>query len=664
MAVTGNAVAVEFRVDGQDQLNAALKSVKTQIGEVTEAAKAQAAAEEALAAAQAEMAAKQKAQVGMLKSLAGAGQQWTGALKSSAEGLGLVSEGLSKSLGILGPWGAAAGAALGVVTALWTKLSKPDDTKPSEDQLARLTEAYKKLGSAATLAKAEMMLQAEDAEKRSAEELVRSEQQIRSLEAEYEQRSRALAKAQDDIAAAGSEYLQRLAEDNAVAIASEVDGIKAKIDELRGYVATQKKAMSDEEQRQQQAEDEATDAAIRRQTIIDQNREDNAKREAARRQAEADAQKAQQDAEQARQRAIQSRQQQEQKLAAMIAEADKAEVAATGDALEAVKHEYAVKRAQAEKDFADAKLRAKALEQIERQRIVAVAKAEEDAQKKRDDLTKRAAGVTVSRSGPETEVGKVEQQWDQMRSKIVSESQQIAALMAEYEMQYTAEELESSTEYINLKNKQKDAVTALDEETQKYYARLAKAREDDKKKDEEATEEAIEARYGLTEAQKKAVKALDDGFSKMGEHADQFGAASQAITVAQMVASAVKAGADAIEYGAKSIAFFASGNPVAGAGMAAAAAGESAAAAAYIKGIADLGGSAPSQPSAGSAAASGGASAMTGSSGSGEDRDLTVNFSFEGSDHQIAGAIIRGMNMSSAQLGSQKLRKNVISSRR
>ena len=55
---------------------------------------------------------------------------------------------------------------------------------------------------------------------------------------------------------------------------------------------------------------------------------------------------------------------------------------------------------------------------------------------------------------------------------------------------------------------------------------------------------------------------------------------------------------------------------------------------------------------------------MTGSSGGGEDRDLTVNFSFEGSDHQIAGAIIRGMNMSSAQLGSQKLRKNVISSRR
>ena len=146
MAITGNAVAVEFRVEGQDQLNAALKSVKTQIGEVTEAAKQQAAAEEALAAAQAELEAKEKAQVKMLKSLDFAGKQWTGALKSSAEGVGLLSEGLSKSMAVFGPWGAAAGAALGVVTALWSKLSKPDDTKPSEDQLARLTEAYKKLG--------------------------------------------------------------------------------------------------------------------------------------------------------------------------------------------------------------------------------------------------------------------------------------------------------------------------------------------------------------------------------------------------------------------------------------------------------------------------------------------------------------------------------------
>lgn len=664
MAVTNNAVAVEFRVDGQDQLNAALKSVKMQIGEVTEAAKQQAAAEEALAAAQAELEAKEKAQVKMLKSLDFAGKQWTGALKSSAEGVGLLSEGLSKSMAVLGPWGAAAGAALGVVTALWNKLSKPDDTKPSEDQLARLIEAYKKLGSAATLAKAEMMLQAEDAEKRSAEELVRSEQRIRQLEQDISKSDQQISKYEQEALEATTDYQRMVAESAAQSLVESIVTSRAELEALKGYVATQKKAMSDEEQRQQQAEDEATDAAIRRQTIIDQNREDNAKREAARRQAEADAQKAQQAAEQARQRAIQSRQQQEQKLAAMIAEADKAEVAATGDALAAVEHEYAVKRAQAEKDFSDDKMRAKALEQIERQRILAVQMAEEDAQKKRDDLAKRAAGVTVSRSGPETEVDKVEQQWDQMRSKIISESQQIAALMAEYEKQYTAEELESSSEYITLKNKQKDAVTALDEETQRYYARLAKAREDDKQKDEEATEEAIEARYGLSEAQKKAVKALDDGFSKMGEHADQFGAASQAITVAQMVASAIKAGADAIEYGAKSIAFFTSGNPVAGAGMAAAAAGESAAAAAYIKGIADLGGSAPSQPSAGSAAASGGASAMTGSSGGGEDRDLTVNFSFEGSDHQIAGAIIRGMNMSSAQLGSQKLRKNVISSRR
>ena len=431
MAVTGNAVAVEFRVDGQDQLNAALKSVKTQIGEVTEAAKAQAAAEEALAAAQAELEAKEKAQVKVLKSLDFAGKQWTGALKSSAEGVGLLSEGLSKSMAVLGPWGAAAGAALGVVTALWNKLSKPDDTKPSEDQLARLTEAYKKLGSAATLAKAEMMLQAEDAEKRSAEELVRSEQRIRQLEQDISKSDQQIAKHEQEALEATTDYQRMVAESAAQSLVESIATSRAELEALKGYVATQKKAMSDEEQRQQQAEDEATDAAIRRQTIIDQNREDNAKREAARRQAEADAQKAQQDAEQARQRAIQSRQQQEQKLAAMIAEADKAEVAATGDALEAAKHEYAVRRAQAEKDFTDAKLRAKAIEQIERQRILAVQKAEEDAQKKRDDLAKRAAGVTVSRSGPETEVGKVEQQWDQMRSKIVSESQQIAALMAE-----------------------------------------------------------------------------------------------------------------------------------------------------------------------------------------------------------------------------------------
>lgn len=664
MAVTGNAVAVEFRVDGQDQLNAALKSVKTQIGEVTEAAKAQAAAEEALAKAQAEAQAREKAQVGMLKNLAGAGNQWTGALKSSAQGIGLLSEGLSKSLGIFGPWGAAAGAALGVVTALWNKLSKPESVKPTEDEIAKLIAAYDALGDAASYAAAQQKLSEDYAADAAKREYLESskwlEQNMAAYQAALDKRKFFADEEWKYIGTASELYYR----DRRKEAEKETADIIKEFEQRKAAVAQYEDFQRDERQKREHAADEARDAEIRRQTIIDQNRENNAKSDAARRQAEADAQKAQQQSEQARQRAIQSRQQQEQKLAAMIAEADKAEVAATGDALEAVKHEYAVKRAQAEKDFTDAKLRAKAIEQIERQRILAVQKAEEDAQKKRDDLAKRAAGVTVSRSGPETEVGKVEQQWDQMRSKIVSESQQIASLMAEYEKQYTAEELESSTEYINLKNKQKDAVTALDEETQKYYARLAKAREDDKKKDEEATEEAIEARFGLTEAQKKAVKALDDGFSKMGEHADQFGAASQAITVAQMVASAIKAGADAIEYGAKSIAYFASGNPVAGAGMAAAAAGESAAAAAYIKGIADLGGSAPSQPSTGSAAASGGASAMTGSSGGGEDRDLTVNFSFEGSDHQIAGAIIRGMNMSSAQLGSQKLRKNVISSRR
>lgn len=664
MAVTGNAVAVEFRVDGQDQLNAALKSVKTQIGEVTEAAKAQAAAEEALAAAQAEMAAKQKAQVGMLKSLAGAGQQWTGALKSSAEGLGLVSEGLSKSLGILGPWGAAAGAALGVVTALWAKLSKPDDTSASEQQLAKLTEAYKALGAEASLAAARVKAAADEAAAASDDELLQQEKNIEQWQKDLDAADKFLAKVRQEEIDITGDAQKELARQNVLNAESKKKSIEEKIKSAKDYIAWQRQAQRDAQREEERREDEARE----RELITESNRvrlaKEQKEREDAARQAKSDADKQQQQAEQARQRATQDRLRQEQRLAALVIEADKAEVASTGDIVEAVKHEFDVKRAQAEKEFTDAKLRAKAIEQIERQRILAVQKAEEDAQKKRDDLAKRAAGVTVSRSGPETEVGKVEQQWDQMRSKIVSESQQIAALMAEYEKQYTAEELESSAEYITLKNKQKDAVTALDEETQRYYARLAKAREDDKKKDEEATEEAIEARYGLTEAQKKAVKALDDGFSKMGEHADQFGAASQAITVAQMVASAIKAGADAIEYGAKSIAFFASGNPVAGAGMAAAAAGESAAAAAYIKGIADLGGSAPSQPSAGSAAASGGASAMTGSSGGGEDRDLTVNFSFEGSDHQIAGAIIRGMNMSSAQLGSQKLHKNVISSRR
>ena len=663
MSVTASGVSLEFKVTGQDEVNSALKGISSSIGEVTEAAKQQAAAEAALAKAQAEAQAREKAQVGLLKSLAGAGNQWTGALKSSAEGLGLVAEGLSKSLGIFGPWAAAAGAALGVVTALWNKLSKPEDTKPSEDQLDRLAEAYRKLGVSASLAAAEMALATEDAEKRSAAEMVKVEQQIRSLNVGIEKDERELARLEQELLDEGDSYARMVMEAAAADIVDRVNKTKGEVKALQGYIATQKKGMQAELDIQDEEAKMAKFWADREK----ENQEAAAKKKS-------DDQKAAAAAEAAAKQAMARAQQEAQQLASLRAETEKKVFeASTEDMVARTEYEYAVRKKEAEKTFSDAARRSEALELIEMQRIAAVAaaqkKADEDAtkkaeeeQKKRDALSQKAAGLSVAGAAPESEVAKAEAQWDSLRAKIIVDAQKVDQTMAEYEQQYSAEELANNSEYLRLNQLRIQAAQNLADAQEQAYSRIAAAREKDMESAKEATFEQVVAAHSLTKAQKEAVAALDDGFGKMAAHADEFGAASKAVTAASMVASAIKAGADAIEYGAKSLAYFAAGNPVAGAGMAAASAGEVAAAAAYIKGIADLGGSAPSTPAASTAASGGGAQSLTGSVPSG-DRDLTVNFSFEGSDHQIAGAIIRGMNLSSAQLGSQKLRKNVISTR-
>lgn len=662
MAIVSTTTALEFRVKGQDDVNAALKGISASIGEVTDAAKQQAAAEAALAKTQAEAAARQKAQVGLLKSLAGAGQQWTGALKSSAQGLGLLSEGLSKSLGILGPWGAAAGAALGVVAALWAKLSKPEDTKPAEDQLARLAEAYQRLGTAASLAAAEMAVASEDAEKRSAAELVKAEQRIRELTYQIDRDDRKLARLAQELEGAEDSYGTMIATSVAMAAAERVRAAQDEIDSLRGYVDTQKQAM--------QAEVDAQREEEYLKAFWEQHEKER-KEAQAREQADAAARERAADA--AAKQAAARAAQEAQALAQLRADTErKVYEAQTEDAVERVEYEYRMRRDQAERSYADAVRRAEALELIEKQRILAVeaaqkkadderAKAAEEEQRKRDALTQRAAGLSVAGVAPQTELEKAQAQWDTLRARIIADAAKVEQTMAEYEQMYSAQELSANTEYLRLNQLRIEAANNLAAAQEQAYARISAARAADMESAKQATYDQVLASRTLTRSQKDAVNALDEGFSKMAAHADEFGAASTAITAAQMVAAAIKAGADAIEYAAKSTAYFASGNPVAGIGMAAAAAGETAAAAAYIKGVADLGGSAPSTPAASTAASGGGAQSLTGSS-SAEPREMTINFSFEGSDQSIAGALIRGLNATSSTIGHQRLRKQMVQS--
>lgn len=662
MAIVSTTTALEFRVKGQDDVNAALKGISASIGEVTDAAKQQAAAEAALAKTQAEAAAKQKAQVGLLKSLAGAGQQWTGALKSSAQGLGLLSEGLSKSMGILGPWGAAAGAALGVVAALWAKLSKPEDTKPAEDQLARLAEAYQRLGTAASLAAAEMAVAAEDAEKRSAAELVKAEQRIRELTLQIEQDDRELAQLAQELEGATDSYSTMIANAAATAAAERVRAAQDEIDSLRGYVDTQKKAMQAEIDSQREEEYLKSFYA-----------EEEKRRKEAQAREQADAAARERAADAAAKQAAARAAQETQALAQLRVDTErKVYEAQTEDAVERIEYEYRVRREQAERSYADAVRRAEALELIEKQRILAVAaaqkkaddeqaKAAEEEQRKRDALTQRAAGLSVAGVAPQTELEKAQAQWDTLRARIIADAAKVEQTMAEYEQMYSAQELAANTEYLRLNQLRIEAANNLATAQEQAYARISAARAADMESAKQATYDQVLASRTLTRSQKDAVNALDEGFSKMAAHADEFGAASTAITAAQMVAAAIKAGADAIEYAAKSTAYFASGNPVAGIGMAAAAAGETAAAAAYIKGVADLGGSAPSTPAASTAASGGGAQSLTGSS-SAEPPEMTINFSFEGSDQSIAGALIRGLNATSSTIGHQRLRKQMVQS--
>lgn len=659
MAIVSTTTALEFKVTGQDEVNSALKGISSSIGEVTEAAKQQAAAEAAMAKAQAEAQAREKAQIGLLQRLKGAGDQWTGALKSSAEGLGLLSEGLSKSLGIFGPWAAAAGAALGVVTALWNKLSKPEDTKPSEDQLARLTEAYKALGEAASLSAARMKLAAEEAAKRADQELVEREQSIEQMEKDLAKQRESLQTGWTEIEVMGSKVRHRMSEQEKSAMEQTILDTERKIQAEKDYVDYQKQAAADARREQEKREDEETDRQLRLESI----RKDISDREKARadaqRQAEADAAKAQQAAEQARQKKRQEMERQLQRLQQMEEETAKLD---SVDAMEAIKREYDLKEAKAKKEFSDEAMRQKALELLEKQRLAAVDKAREDIAKRRAALDQKAQGVSLTKPQDDSEVGKATAQRDALRDKIIKDSQTVSDLMAQYEAEYTADELENNQQYLALKQKQIEIAGNLATAQEQAYSRIAAARQKDMESAEQATFDQVYAAHALTKAQKEAVSALDDGFAKMGEHADQFGAASKAVTAASMVASAIKAGADAIEYGAKSLAYFAAGNPVAGAGMAAASAGEVAAAAAYIKGIADLGGSAPSTPAASTAASGGGAQSLTGSQPSG-DRELTVNFAFEGSDSKIADTLIRGLNASTTSLGHQRLRRQMVSER-
>lgn len=622
-------------IDDVKKTRDAIKDLRTE-----ELALAKASKE--LAAAQAEQSAK----LGKVGSGMMAAQH---VVKDLSAGVGKLTETIGGSLSFFGPWGMAIGGVVAVFGQLWSSLSSGDDAiAKNKEEISKLAEAYRSLGDSATYAAAQQKVQVEDAQRRSVEELIARNQELEQIKAkiaESEGRQLYFHREYNQATESVQAMLEvRIAEEDRV----QKDLI-AQRDALEGYVATQQKALAEEKR----AREEREDAETERQHLLAYYREQNQKREKeledqkrAREKAAADAQK--------------KREAEFAQLAALRQETeDQIFKASSASRLATLEREYEKKRRMAERDFNDSRLRAEALAQIETQRITAL---ETERQRIKEEFAKKSAAIAMVGGEPPTQVEQAEAKWTEKRAKILGELAQLQDLQAQYEREFTASELSSSSEYLDLKQREIEAARVLADEQLKSYALIDEAR----KKDQEAATQAIfdqvYAEHALTKAQREAADAAAGGFAEMASGLEAWGIQSTAIQKMQMIASGIQAGADAIDYGAKGLAFFASGNPIAGAGMMAAAAGKTAAAAAYAAGVADLGGSAPRTASAPSSASAYSSASLTGSAPK-ESNEITVNFAFEGSDSQIASALIRGLNATTGSLGRQRLKKSVISDR-
>jgi len=607
--------------------------------------------EEELAAAKAakELADAQALQSQKIVKMATGATTAAHVVKDLTGGVGKLSETIGGSLSFFGPWGMAIGGVVALLGQLFDQMGKNEAALQKEqEEISRLAAAYKSLGDSASYAGAQEKLRQEQLADDAAKEVILRSQELHQVQTKiykYEQEIREIREKQSHAVDSMRDVYDRQIDSIVKAIQKERD----RKYQLEEYLEGEKEALAEQKRLREQREDEESE----HQHLVAYERERMQKREKEIEEQRQKREKAAADA--ARQR--------EKELAALAKLRDEAEKMAFKESsagrIETLEREYEKRKKLAEEEFLDQKRRAQALTQIETMRVIA---EEGEKQRIRDELAKKSASITATSSAPQTQTEKAEADWRATRDKILTEVQQLEEIQAQYEREFTATELSSSAEYLAIKDRQIEASKRLAEEELISLSRVSAAREEDARRAQKETFDQVYAQNALTEAQKAAADAAQKGFEAMASGLEAWGVESTAIQKMQMIASGIQAGADAIDYGARALAYFASGNPIAGAGMMAASAGKTAAAAAYAAGVADLGGSAPRTASAPSGGGSYSSSSLTGSTPK-ESNEITVNFAFEGSDNQIASALIRGLNATTGSLGRQKLKKNVISER-
>lgn len=623
-----------------------------------------AAAERELTQAAAEHSAKISKVGNVMKNFGGVVHNTT----MNLEGLGNAVFGVTN---MFGPWGAVIGGVAAAIGALFMRLK--DTTAAVEentDYVNKLAAAYSALGEEATIAAAKQKLVADEAAKAESEEMARMQVRLETLrgqktqldaeskrmwaDAENLQRTVGEIYAQDSIAKA-----QKLEQDAA--------GIDREIQALEHMIQTEEAIRGESLRRKQQEEDEKREHELRLESYLAEKkqREQDAKEVAALEESERKL-RDEYNKEQLRKKEEATKKHQEL-VSALTALEEQTIKAATTNATDLINLEYDKRLADARKYYAsDKDLQARALAELEKQRNIALVKEDQAREARRAQLDKEARSAASGvGGGGDSAVAQAEAKAAQVRDKLMGEIERINQLLAKYQAEYTDTELANHTEYMALKAAEVQAAQNLADAQLQALADVSAARSADAEKAQQEVFDQVYANNALTKSQKQMVSAAKTGFDAMAEGAQAWGKGAAVIQKAQMFASGLQAGADAIDYAAQAAAFYAVGNIPAAVGMTAAAAGKTASAAAYAAGLADLGGG--SLPTAGSSAASAVASGSPAATMTGAptqtSNDITINFAFEGSDKQIAGALIRGLNMTTKSLGAQKLRKGLVSDR-
>lgn len=596
------------------------------------------------AAIQRELAEAAKAQEGKISKLGGVLKNSGGVVHNISmnfEGLGNAIFGVTS---MFGPWGVAVGGAVAIIGSLISKIrdanSAAAENKEYIDQLAA---AYASLGESASIAGAKEKIWAEQNSKAVASEMAMMQSRLENLQAQQNQYF-AQQREHEDQAIRNLQYGTRWViseKERADAARKRGEALQEEIDILKEQIKTEEDIGREAQRRKEQAEDEALDHQYRVEAI----------------RAEL------QQREEAKKKRIE--------LAAALKKLEeetlKAAVAANGDAVEAINQDYDRRVEDAKWFYSTSKdLQAKAIEELEKQRNIALVKEATEREQRRAQLDKEARAASGSTAGGgDSAVAQAEAKAAQVREKLMNELERLDQLRARYESEYTDQELAHHQQYLAIRAAEKAASQDLAKAQLKALSDVSAAREVDAARAEQELYNQIYAQNALTKSQKQMVSAVSTGFGAMAEGIEAWGAGAAVVQKAQMFASGLQAGADAIDYAAQAAAFYAVGNIPAAVGMTAAAAGKTASAAAYAAGLADLGGSSlPTTGSSAAAAAAAGSpvSTMTGASPQ-QSNEITVNFAFEGSDSQIASALIRGLNATTGSLGRQRLKKSVISDR-